>query len=90
MFVNREVLDCSAREGIRGCNWHAIYSQEHKDLICKNALECDSSHKQSQSLEKNDEFKKEYHSWVKDKNSREETQKVTFFPNKYYVFREEQ
>ena len=32
MFVNREVLDCSAREEIiilertRGCNWHAINS----------------------------------------------------------------
>ena len=35
-------------------------SEEHKDFISKNTLECDFSHKQSQSHVKNDQFKNEY------------------------------
>ena len=34
-------------------------SEEHKDFISKSGFECDSSHKQSQSQEKNDQFKNE-------------------------------
>ena len=62
-----------------------FFSIEHSDLrrAQRLNLQCDSSHKQSQSLVKNDQFKNEYHSWVK-------TQKVTFFLDKYCVFREEQ
>ena len=35
-------------------------SEEHKDFISKNAFECDSLHKQSQSLVKNNQFKNKY------------------------------
>ena len=35
-------------------------SEEHKDFISKNTLECDFSHKQSQSHVKNDQIKNEY------------------------------
>ena len=56
-------------------------SEEHKDFISKSGFECDSSHKQSQSQEKNDQFKMNVHSWVKDKYSHGESKKLTFKEN---------